>query len=96
MSVGWWPGMPGTPVDEPIFYAYAYPEPPGCKEAVIRPEEGAYHHVLSEWVLPYEAVRRSADPDAAILAFAQSTYETAAQLGGWDRKALERGSAGVE
>jgi hypothetical protein len=90
ISAGWWPGSPGSPVAEPAFYAYAYPEPPGCPEAVIRPDEGRYEMALREWVLPYEAVRTAPDPDAMLLEFLQSTYEAAATLGGWDRKALER------
>ena len=92
MSVGFWPGMPGTPIQEPVFYAYAYPEPPGCPEAMIRPPAAGYHAGFREWVLPYEAVRSAPDPDAALFDFAQSTYETVAELGGWDRKALERRS----
>jgi hypothetical protein len=40
--------------------------------------------------LPYEVVRTAASPDAALMAFAQSTYEAAAVLGKWDRVALER------
>jgi hypothetical protein len=35
-------------------------------------------------------VRRAKSPDAALLAFLQSTYDAAADLGGWDRAALER------
>ena len=90
ISVGWWPGGGGTPVNEPAFYAYAYPEPPGCPEAVVRPSPAAaYHPVMREWILPYEAVRSAPDPEATVLEFAQSTYETAANLGGWDRAALE-------
>jgi len=45
---------------------------------------------MHEWILPYEAVRRASDPDAALLEFAQSTYEAAADLGGWERALLER------
>jgi hypothetical protein len=90
ISVGWWPGGSGTPILEPAFYAYAYPEPPGCPEAVVRPAAARYDDVLHEWILPYAAVRVAADPDAAVLDFAQSTYEAAAELGGWDRGALER------
>lgn len=89
ISAGWWPG--GNGIDEPSFYAYAYPEPAGCPEATVRPEAAHYHPVLHEWVLPYEAVRTAPDPDAALLDFLQSTYEAAAELGGWDRGALERG-----
>ena len=88
ISAGWWPG--GGDVDEPAFYAYAYPEPAGCPEAPIHPEAAGYHSGLREWILPYDAVRTAADPDAELLAFLESTYAAAAGLGDWDRAALER------
>jgi hypothetical protein len=90
ISAGWWPGNGGGPVSEPSFYAYAYPEPAGCSSATICPAEASYHPVLREWILPYDAVRRSTSPDALVREFLGSTYETAARLGGWDRAALER------
>ena len=90
ISVGWWPGGGFSPILEPAFYAYAYPEPAGCPDAVIAPAAAGYHVQMHEWILPYEAVRRAADPDAALFAFAQSTYDTAADLGGWPRALLER------
>jgi hypothetical protein len=90
ISLGWWLGGGSTPIEEPAFYAYAYPEPPGCPDAVIAPAGASYDTRMREWILPYEAVRRAPDPDAALLAFAQSTYEAAAGLGGWDRALLER------
>ena len=88
ISAGWWPG--GNGVDEPSFYAYAYPEPEGCPEAEVRPAAAHYHMGLHEWILPYEAVRTAPDPDAALLDFLQSTWAAAADLGGWDRASLER------
>jgi len=90
ISVGWWPGGGFSPILEPAFYAYAYPEPPGCPDAVIAPASAGYDVRMHEWILPYEAVRRAADPDATLSAFAQSTYEAAADLGGWERTLLER------
>jgi hypothetical protein len=92
ISAGFWPGNGGGPVREASFYAYAYPEPAGCPDATIRPKEASYHPVLREWILPYEAVRRAPSPDALVRDFLESTYETAAGLGGWDRRALERGA----
>jgi hypothetical protein len=89
ISAGWWPGTRGR-LGEAAFYAYAYPEPAGCPEAVVRPAAAYYHPELREWILPWDAVRASADPDADVDAFLQSTYEAAATLGGWDRAALER------
>lgn len=90
ISAGWWPGTAGSAVREPAFYAYAYPEPPGCPEAPIEPSAGRYEWELHEWVLPYEAVRRAGDADASAMAFLQSTYAAAADLGGWSRNTLER------
>ena len=90
ISAGWWPGNVGGPVTEPAFYAYSYPEPPGCDVAPIRPEGAYYHPVMREWILPYESVRTSATPERDLKEFLQSTYEAAADLGKWDRAALER------
>jgi hypothetical protein len=90
ISAGWWPGNLGGPVPEPAFYAYSYPEPPGFAEAHVRPEAAYYNRDLKEFVLPYEAVRTAAQPDEMLLDFLQSTYDAGADLGGWDRKALER------
>ena len=88
ISAGWWPG--GGAVDDAAFYAYAYPEPDGCAAARVRPDSAYYHPEMHEWVLPYDAVRTAAEPDAELMAFLQSTYEAAANLARWDRKALER------
>jgi hypothetical protein len=85
-SCGFWPGAPGI---EPFFYSYAYPEPPGYSEFRVAPAEASYNSGFGEFVLPYEAMRLSADPDAALLLFLQSTYDAAADCGRWDRASLE-------
>jgi hypothetical protein len=87
-SCGFWPG--GGPIPYPVFYSYAYPEPPGFSERSVAPREAFYSSDLKEFILPYDAVRQSALPDATLLAFLQTSYEAAAELGKWDRAALER------
>lgn len=77
-----------------MFYSYAYPEPPGFRERSVLPKEARYHEDLREHVLPYDVVRRARDPDGTLLAFLQSTYEAAAELGGWERDSLERRAPG--
>jgi hypothetical protein len=72
-----------------VFYAYAYPEPAGFRSATVRPAAAYYQSALGEFVLAYEEVRRAPDRDATLLDFLQSSYEAAADLGGWDRAALE-------
>jgi len=86
-SAGFWPGNDVIPY--PAFYSYAYSEPSGFARAAIRPVEAFYSEDLSEYILPYEAVRTAADPDQALMDFLSSTYEAAASLGKWDRAALE-------
>jgi hypothetical protein len=85
-SCGFWPGAPGI---EAFFYSYAYPEPPGYREYAVAPAEARFDANFGEFILPYEEMRRSADPDAALLEFLQSTYEAAASCANWDRGALD-------
>jgi hypothetical protein len=87
-SAGFWPG--GGPIAYPAYYSYAYPAPPGFGDAKLRPGAAFYAKELGEFLLPYDAVRNAADPDAMLRDFLQSTYEAAADLGKWDRAALER------
>lgn len=86
-SAGFWPGSGA--IDYPAFYSYAYPEPPGFRTTPVRPEAAFFSEDLGEFILPYDAVRLSAQPDQALLDFLQSTYEAAANAAKWDREALE-------
>jgi hypothetical protein len=86
-SAGFWPGGNGT--DFPAYYSYAYPTPAGFRESAVQPAAASFSEALGEFLLPYDAVRTAADPEAALLAFLQSTYEAAARTAEWDRAALE-------
>jgi hypothetical protein len=87
-SAGFWPG--GGAVPYPVFYAYAYPEPPGFRDAPVGPAAASYNSTLGEFLLPYDAVRTADAPDAVLLEFLESTYAAAADRAGWDRPSLER------
>src|SRR2546426_5784429 len=87
-SCGFWPG--GGPVPFPAYYSYAYPTPDGFGAARVRPGSASFSRDLGEFVLPYDEVRQAPSPDEVLLQFLQSTYEAAAELGHWDRAALER------
>ena len=75
-SAGFWPGGGGA--DPAAFYSYAYPVPDGFKTSAVRPEAAFFSESLGEFLLPYDAVRAAPDPDEALLAFLQGTYEAAA------------------
>jgi hypothetical protein len=86
-SAGFWPG--GGGVDFPAFYSYAYPTPDGFANAQPGPDAAYFDKRLGEFLLPYDAVRRASAPEATLMSFLSSTYQAAADLGGWDRAALE-------
>jgi hypothetical protein len=86
-SAGFWPGDGN--IRQAAFYSYCYPAPAGFSDALIAPEEARFDPHLSEFLLPYDAVRNACDPDVALLRFLQTTYEAAANAGEWDRGALE-------
>jgi hypothetical protein len=87
-SAGLWLGADAAP--QPLFYAYAYPTPEGFRDATVLPETAFWYDDLGEFVLPYDAVRGAADPDAALMSFLETTHAAAADLAGWDRAELER------
>ena len=89
-SAGFWPGG-GGPIDYAAFYAYAYPAPQGFADAKVSPAGAFYAKEVGEFLLPYDAVRAAADPDRTLMDFLQSTYTAAADLGKWDRAALDCG-----
>ena len=92
-SVGFWPGDPSLPM--PAFYAYAYPEPEGFGRAPVRPAGAYYDKDMREFILPYDRVREDGQPDERLLEFCESTYAAAADLGHWNRAALERSPVGT-
>ena len=85
-SAGFWPGNDVFP--QAAFYSYAYPEPAGFRQRPVT--TGAHYETkLGEFLLPYDVVRSSADPEGTLLDFLSQTYAAAADSGGWDRAALE-------
>jgi hypothetical protein len=90
ISLGFWPGDPwaATGATEALFYSYTVPEPAGLPAASVRPAAASWSPALKEFVLTYDDARRAADPAAAILDFAQTSYDAGAALAGWNREAL--------
>ena len=88
ISAGFWPGNGGY--GKAAFYCYAAPSPANLDAATIQPAQAFWDRTLGEFILPYEDLRTSASPDETLLSFLQTTYDAAADLAHWDRKALER------
>lgn len=86
-SAGFWLG--GGGIDEAAFYAYGYPSPEGLGTCGVSPGEAFWDEKLGEFILPYEVVRTSADPEAMLRTFLETTYAAVADKGDWQRKSLE-------
>jgi hypothetical protein len=88
ISLGFWPGDPWKGASEAFFYSYTVPAPAGFEAQPVRPPGASFSAAFEEFVLPYDDVRRAADPARAILDFAESAYDAGSTLAGWDRKGL--------
>jgi uncharacterized protein DUF5996 len=89
-SCGYWPGGAA----EGVFYAYAYPEPPGYRQHLVEPATAAFDEGLGEFVLPYADVRSAADPDEHLLRFLASTHDAAVATAGWPAPVREKSHSG--
>jgi hypothetical protein len=91
-SAGWWPTSQEL---GPSFYSYMYPQPRDYPRSQVSPDSAIYSPDIGEFVLREADLQELDEPEAAIAAFFESTYEAGAHLAGWDRAALEatKGSA---
>lgn len=89
IAFGFWPGDART-TPFPAFYSYTAPEPEGLRAHPLAPAEAGWQDVGtgSLALLPYDEVRRAADPHATLLAFYESAYRAGAEAAGWDRAAF--------
>lgn len=89
IEMGWWTGDASHP--EPAFFAFTFPHPKGIETAKIAPDGAGWVTAMGEFILDYEALRQSKDPDAALTAFLESTYQAGAKAAGWDPALLGSG-----
>lgn len=87
-SAGFWPGSADFPV--PLFYSYAYPAAESFAGQKVLPEQAFYSKDMGEFILKYEDVTNSRNPEKTLLDFLQTTYDAAANTSGWDRFKLEK------
>ena len=88
ISHGFWPGQ--GPLGKPAFYSYTAPVPAGLAEVKVKPPNAFYNSEMGLFLLLYDDLRNSSNPEETLIDFLQSTYEAGANLAGWDREALER------
>jgi hypothetical protein len=73
-ACGWWP------LDKrlgPAFYAYTSPPPTAFAKAKVEPDGASWDETLGEFILPYDLLIMSTEPDSDVRAF----FETAWRAG---------------
>ncbi len=75
----------GDESNAPFFYAYIYPEPAQCGSIAIAAEGVEWSDAFHEWILPYDTVRRSSDPEKLVRKFLDSVYGICGDAARWDR-----------
>ncbi|MGA9876831.1 MAG: DUF5996 family protein [Solirubrobacteraceae bacterium] len=86
VAVGWWPG--DARYAKAAFYAYAHPAPDGFAAATLSPTAARWESALGEYVLDWDDVCASADPQSFALEFARSAFRHACTVCEWDPKLL--------
>lgn len=81
-EVGWSSSNEKYPV--PSFFAFAYPKPEGYEKSRIKPTNAKWVPAINEFILDYESLRQSKDPEAELLLFFESTYQAMADLAKWE------------
>ena len=88
IAFGFWPGDANVPA--PAYYTYTAPEPADLTTVTLAPAAASWAPSGNGHmgVLPYDAVRTSDDPAAALLTFLRSGYDAGTRTAKWDTAAL--------
>jgi len=89
IELGWWHGNEKYP--RPAYYSFTWPKPNGIEKAKIKPSKAYWNEELSEFILDYNEIRTSSNPEDDLLAFFNSTYQVGAKLAGWDPSLISFG-----
>lgn len=91
IEMGWWAGNPAYP--KPAFYSFTYPQPAGIENAKVNPASARWDPATDEFILDYDDLRKSKDPDGDLLSFFRSAFDAGSQLAHWDPKLMGSGVA---
>lgn len=89
VETGWWSG--NDQYTRPAYFSFVYPQPQGIETAKIKPAAAHWDAKLGEFILDYDDLRQSKDPEGDLLAFMESTYKVEAECAGWDPELIGSG-----
>lgn len=82
VEAGWWPGDERYP--HAAYFSFIHPQSPQIELAEVKPKAAYWEKNLGEFILKYDDVRKSTQPNLDLLDFFESTYQASAHLGNWD------------
>jgi hypothetical protein len=82
IEIGWWGGNELYP--RAAYYSFTYPQPEGIEDAKILPSAARWDPTLSEFILDYDDLIKSSNPEQDLLDFCYSTYQAGATRANWD------------
>ena len=89
IEIGWWAGNETYP--RPAFFSFTYPPPAGIEKAKIAPAQARWDTAMKEFILDYDDLLKSKQPEEDLLSFFDSTYEAGAQRANWNANLLTSG-----
>lgn len=89
VEAGWWSGSEQYP--RAAYFSFIYPQPDGIEQCQPKPSAARWEKSLGEFILDYDDVRKSENPENDLLAFFESTYQAEAERAGWDPKLIGPG-----
>ena len=90
IEMGWWSGSAAYP--KPAFYSFTYPQPKEIERTKISPASARWDTTMGEFLLDYDDLHQSKNPDADLLSFFESTYQAGAERAGWDPQLVGSGT----
>jgi hypothetical protein len=75
----------------PSFFAFAYPKPEGFEKSILKVSAAKWVPAINEFILDYDDLRKSKNPEKDLLEFFESSYQAFATLAKWDPKLIVSG-----
>ena len=82
IEIGWWHGNEIYP--RAAYYSYTYPQPDNIEQAKIIPNMAHWEKKLGEFILDYDVMRNSNNPEKDLLDFFESSYQAGADYAHWN------------
>ncbi|KTD20804.1 Uncharacterised protein [Legionella lansingensis] len=89
IETGWWSGSVNYP--RPAYYSFTYPQPNGIEQSQIKPAAARWDSSMGLFILDYDDVQKSQNPEEDLYMFLESTYKAGSELAQWEKELVGSG-----